>query len=329
MPHDATSRSHSVVERPRTHRWRRLAAGLLLAGGIARGAARVHALSPDGATAATLVGAAVHLGAGLRGSATLVAYFVTSSLLGRLPTRATHRQQRGNRRDAVQVFANGFIPAALALAAEIAPARHRSRLLAAFAGAVATAAADTWATEIGTRSGQTPRSIATRRPLAPGASGGVTGAGLVASLAGATLIGLLTVVGRPVGSITNLLGASVSGGVIGSLADSLLGATLQAGRYCDRCQEETELPVHSCGTPTRIVRGASWCNNDMVNAIALAIGAATTVAVQAAGEQVSSMTPGERACSVFLAASHKGSNRGQPAGLSRRRRVWQGRPERK
>jgi hypothetical protein len=48
-------------------------------------------------------------------------------------------------------------------------------------------------------------------------------------------------------------------------------------RFCDHCLLESEQRVHACGTPTRRIRGISWCNNDTVNAIATVVGAATAI----------------------------------------------------
>src|SRR5262249_15057089 len=67
-----------------------------------------------------------------------------------------------------------------------------SGLLAAFVGAMATANADTWATEVGTLSTEEPRLITTGEPVAPGTSGGVTLLGTGAALAGAVSVGVVT-----------------------------------------------------------------------------------------------------------------------------------------
>jgi len=66
-------------------------------------------------------------------------------------------------------------------------------------------------------------------------------------------------------------------GLIGSLFDSLLGATVQQVYYCDACQKDTERKVHKCGQATRPLRGWSWLNNDLVNLMASVVGGVTAV----------------------------------------------------
>ena len=71
----------------------------------------------------------------------------------------------------------------------------------------------------------------------------------------------------------NRIGLALSGGLAGSLADSLLGATLQASYRCPACGKITESRVHWCGTPTQLVKGLPWVNNDLVNLLATLVGA--------------------------------------------------------
>jgi uncharacterized membrane protein len=58
------------------------------------------------------------------------------------------------------------------------------------------------------------------------------------------------------------------------LADSLMGAVVQARFRCDPCDEITERRRHTCGRPARAVSGWAWLDNDGVNLIATGTGAA-------------------------------------------------------
>jgi uncharacterized membrane protein len=91
----------------------------------------------------------------------------------------------------------------------------------------------------------------------------VTWLGTVASIAGAAVIALAALaLGWPPGVAL----AAFAAGITGSVIDSLLGATVQSRRWCDRCSTLTERRRHDCGTATRPVAGLSWLGNDAVNA---------------------------------------------------------------
>jgi uncharacterized protein (TIGR00297 family) len=204
----------------------------------------------------------------LPGAYVLLAFFVSSVGLSRVgrarKRRALADVDKTGARDAAQVYANGGVAAACALAAAFLDARFA----VGFAGAFAAAAADTWATEIGTLVKQLPRSILTFRPIATGLSGGVTFAGTLAEVAGALLVALVATTLVPHGFV-----AVFAGGIAGALTDSLLGASLQSLRWCPQCERATEREPHTCGTATRPVRGLSWFGNDAVNFTATAVGA--------------------------------------------------------
>ena len=238
---------------------------------------RLRFLSKDGTVAAAIVGGVVFAATGVRGSVTLMTYFLTSSLLGRLPRSAPFSQHRGNQRDAVQVFANGGIPAILAATQLANSSPGRPALSMAYSCAVAAAAADTWATEIGGRFGKNPRSIVTGRSVQAGTSGGISAEGLLGAFAGASLVAVTAIsgsLGRRTGLSRpfNFLSIAV-GGLAGSIADSLLGATLQEVRYCERCNIATERSVHDCGAQTSRLRGVPGWNNDVTNLLGIICGA--------------------------------------------------------
>lgn len=249
-----------------------LVGGLLIAGG----AWRMGALRRDGAWAAALLGT-VTLGlGGWKWAGLLLAFFLSSSLLSRTfaarKRALSEKFSKGGRRDAAQVLANGTLTGLTALAHVLWPAALWPWIVCA--GALAAVNADTWATEIGTLSRQAPRLLTNGQVVPRGTSGAVTPLGLLATLGGAALLGVLAGLGSPAGGRVTLGLAVTLGGLSGSLLDSLLGATLQAIYFCPQCAGETEHhPTHTCGTPTRLLRGLPWLNNDWVNLIAALGGA--------------------------------------------------------
>ena len=248
----------------------RAALGALVASTIAIGAHRSRSLSISGAVAAIVVGT-VCAAAGASWAAMVIAFFLASTALGRIRSDVRVRRigaivAKGGPRDARQVFANGGVFTAAALGHLLSPS---PLWLALGGGALAAAASDTWATEIGSLARRIPRDILTWRPVAPGTSGGVTAVGTLASLAGAAFLGAVALVaGWPPG----VVGALVAGGIVGGLADSMLGASVQVRRWCDRCESGTEQPVHLCGTATRISGGVPWIDNDTVNLLSVLLG---------------------------------------------------------
>jgi uncharacterized protein (TIGR00297 family) len=258
----------------------RAAIGAAVAIAIALAAHRARALSASGAVAAVVVGT-MSSAAGLSWAAMVIAFFVASTLLGRI--RADIRARRigaivakGGARDAGQVLANGGVFAAAAVGQLLHPSIS---WLALGGGALASAAADTWATEIGSLTSRPPRDILRWNPVPPGTSGGVTLAGTMASVAGSAFVAAMAgLAGWPPQAVLGIL----IGGIAGSLADSILGAAAQVRRWCDRCDSGTEQTVHICGTGTRVSGGVSWIDNDTVNLISVALGGATALALLAA-----------------------------------------------
>lgn len=255
-----------------------LLTGFLLAVTAAGAAYLARALNRSGALAAALLGTVVFGLGGLAWAVLLLAFFITSSglsrLFGRQKSKFTEKFSKGSRRDAWQVAANGGAAGLFVLLHLLFPAADWPWL--GFAGALAAANADTWATELGVLSKHPPRLITTGQPVEPGTSGGISAAGTGAALAGSLLISLLagylwrwsaTTFLPPDWNAVGRMAAWVTlAGLAGSLLDSLLGATLQAIYTCPACCKETErYPLHTCGTPTLYKRGLKWLDNDWVN----------------------------------------------------------------
>jgi uncharacterized protein (TIGR00297 family) len=244
---------------------------LPIAGAIATAAWRAGALTGPGAIAATVVGAAILATTGWAGGAVLLAFFVPSSAVGRIGLgRPSASDARGERRDPVQVAANGGAAAAGGFAEWLEPGLGFWMLTAS----LAAAAADTWATSIGRISPRQPRDLLTGMRVLRGTSGAVSLVGSLGAIAGAAMVaGVAALVA---GSLA-LFTAATAIGVGGMLADSLLGATLQARFVCPACGVASERQVHRCGSRTVRNGGLGWLDNDGVNALA------TTAAALAGG----------------------------------------------
>jgi uncharacterized membrane protein len=138
-----------------------------------------------------------------------------------------------------------------------------------FLGALAAAAADTWATEIGTRYAGQPVSVLGGGRMPKGTSGAVSGIGTGAALLGA---GSVAVAGRivatgPTGTVP--VASVVAAGLVGMILDSFVGATLQA-RYATGEGASAERPSRPGEQP---VRGWARIDNDVVNVLGTVGGA--------------------------------------------------------
>ncbi len=237
-------------------------------------------LTVGGTFAAACVGVGALVG-GWPWGVLVIVWFLTSQALTRrgaalkaARTAAILAPERA--RNARQVFANGGVFAACVV---IGTLTQDARWSLAAVGALAAAAADTWATEIGLVGGGTPRSLLRGVPVPPGTSGGVTWRGTLGGAAGALVVALLAAwlvpatLGVDARNHTAVVTRLAAAGLLGALADSILGATLQSQRRCSACGALTERRVHSCGGQTAHARGLPWLDNDAVNFLATVTGA--------------------------------------------------------
>lgn len=242
----------------------------------------LRALTPLGAmTGGGLAACLVGLG-GWEWIVPGVTFFVLSSALSKVGTRRkeriAHRIEKGNVRDAQQVLANGGVAWILLLVWGLDATGDSASLMlyAGGCGAFAAAAADTWATEIGTLSQETPRSIVTGRKVPTGTSGAVSWTGTIGGLCGAGSVATSVALVVSTSETALLAVAITASGGIGMLADSLAGATIQA-RYRDpKTGVLTERPPQDDVRPSR---GWKRVNNDVVNWIGTGTGAVVAMVV--------------------------------------------------
>jgi uncharacterized protein (TIGR00297 family) len=185
----------------------------------------LRAVNRSAAVAGGLVCFALFWGAGPWAFATLATLF----LMTWFTTRSGYRRkqelglaERRGGRNARQVLANLAIAALGALL--FGATENRAWIVAAIA-ALAEAAIDTVASEIGQSRRRNARLITTGQQVPAGTDGGVTLPGTVAGLLAGLVIAVVATLG---GLITHReMWIPMISGFVGMLADSLLGATIQ------------------------------------------------------------------------------------------------------
>jgi uncharacterized protein (TIGR00297 family) len=230
----------------------RIVAGLVVNGAIAVLAWRARSIDVPGALSAVAIGVAITAGLGLPALALMIAFFVVGTVATKIGYRTKEArgiaQERGGARGWRHAWANGGVPAFLALLAGLSAVPLRDLLVLAYAGAVATAAADTCSSEVGKAYGRRTWLITSFRAVPPGTEGAISLEGTLGGLLGAALV-------AAVGVATGLYSAPLAvlvavAGLLGSLAESVVGTVAER-------------------------RG--WLDNNLLNALNTAIGA--TVAV--------------------------------------------------
>jgi len=224
---------------------------MLYAALVALAACRLGWLTIGGGVAAAVVGGVIWEAGEIGMAAPLLAFFFSSSLLGRLPGGG-----KSGARTFGQVMANGGVAAIAAALTWF----DLSRASTMFLAALCAANADTWATELGTRFGRKPIRITTLKPVEIGASGAVSVIGVLAALAGAAFVACVGfwIVGA------NLMVAAAAG-FVGAMIDSVLGDTVQAKFWTRDGIRETG------GT---LIKGVRWIRNNEVNFAMTALAAA-------------------------------------------------------
>jgi uncharacterized protein (TIGR00297 family) len=223
-----------------------LGLGLNLVIGLAAWA--LGAIDVPGALSAVVIGTVITGSLGLPFFGIMAAFFVVGSAVTRLGYRRKAAlgiaQERGGARGLRHAWANGGVPAFLALMAGLAPPLLRDLLVLAYAASVATAAADTCSSEVGKAFGRRTFLITSLAPVAPGTEGAVSLEGTLGGLLGAFLVaGAGACLGAYGWTAATLVAIA---GLLGSLAESVIGVAAER-------------------------RG--WMGNDLLNATNTAIGA--------------------------------------------------------
>lgn len=228
-------------------------------------------LTISGCIAACFVGILTTLGLHAEGLILLGAFFVTSSSWSKYKryykNKVEERHEKGPRRDWQQVVANGGVASIMSFFYYIDP---DPVWIFAFCILLASSNSDTWASEIGTLSTKPPISVRTFRVVLKGTSGAVSTLGTLAAICGSFLIAVLSFYLFEL-KISVALFIFILG-FLGNVIDTILGASVQAVYNCKICRIETEKVAH-CGHKTKLVRGYTFFNNDIVNFLSSLIAA--------------------------------------------------------
>ncbi|XP_037441205.1 protein PGR-like [Triticum dicoccoides] len=252
----------------------RSAFGVALAALIAARAVRRRSLDAWGGAAGFAV-MALHLACGYRYGALLLAFFFTSSKVTKIGEDRKRRVEEdfkeGGQRNWIQVLANSAIATVLVILLAIMTGGQDSHLPTHCLNCRRVPSSD--------HHDRLCLSFALRRsplvlPVRKGTNGGVTLQGLLAATAGGLTIGLTFVA---VGLMTAecsfdmsfqqllVIPISAAAGLLGSLIDSLLGATLQFSGYCSVRNKV----VSKRGPTVTKISGMTILDNDAVNAVSV------------------------------------------------------------
>jgi len=222
-----------------------------------------RALTPMGVVLAIVMDVAVSVALGNFGFVLLIAFFGGSVLIDKIKRRAKRGstddvELKGDRRDHMQVIANGLIPT---LAALMYLFTDKAVFVIAFVASLSEAFADTAASGVGAFAKKTydPFKL---RVTEHGLSGGMSWIGTLASLIAAFAIGMVAFAFKKLDFDTVLL--TTVAAFLGGVFDSFLGSVFQIKFKCRLCGKITEKHEH-CGERTVRHSGLALIDNDVVN----------------------------------------------------------------
>ena len=211
----------------------RLPAAVLLNLVAAAAGWRAGAVTGAGAIAGWMIGAAIFVFAGWQGWAVLMAAFLTASAATRFGLRQKQRagiaEDRGGRRGPGNAIANTGAAAWLAFVAAGMLPGDLAQL--AMVAALATAAGDTIASEVGKAWGRTTWLLTTLTRVRPGTTGAVSAEGTIAGALGAAIIAAVAAAGGLILPADILVVAAAA--TAASLVEGALGATLEGAGILD------------------------------------------------------------------------------------------------
>ncbi|WP_214021306.1 TIGR00297 family protein [Methanoculleus sp.] len=202
-----------------------LVAAAVIAFGFGYTSYRLRVADVSGLFSGAMIGIILIVFADVRWFLIMLAFFIVGAGATRYRYSEKEKlgvaQEHGGVRGYFNVFANGLVATGAAILFGIT---GQPAFVALFMGSVASAAADTAASEIGV-TGKKPYLITTLKQVPRGTNGGVTLWGEAASIVAAVLV---AAVAWAMGVVDPwMVAVTVAAGFIGTNIDSLVGATLE------------------------------------------------------------------------------------------------------
>lgn len=237
---------------------------------IAYIAFRKGSLNTSGAVTAVFLGTSIFALGGVIPYILMVVFFISSSIFSKLGKKRKKSldniHEKGDKRDYIQVFANGGIALFCLFLFKVT---DDSKFFIAAAVSFAASNSDTWASELGVLGKGKTISLIRGKVIERGISGGVSLFGTIAALLGSLLIASIF-------TITSIYNIGYSGntmnifftialcGFLGSIIDSIIGDTIQ-GQYKDNINGIITEKKYSDKGKNELIKGYSIINNDIVN----------------------------------------------------------------
>jgi uncharacterized protein (TIGR00297 family) len=250
----------------------KLIIGITLSLLISYTAFKKNSLNLSGFFGAMLLGTLLYVFGSMYFWSILIGFFVSSSILTKFKKKDKETlddiTEKTGSRDFMQVIANGGLGLIYAI---LYYTLKDPVYLLAYAVSFSAANADTWSSEIGVLSKSSPFSIITFKRTMKGQSGAISLLGTLAAFLGALFISIIFIIeyAFSFGWTNKLIFyflIVLLCGFIGSIVDSILGATIQAKYKCKVCDKITEKRDHH-DIETMHVKGFKIINNDVVNFI--------------------------------------------------------------
>ncbi len=192
---------------------------------------RKELLDNFGIVCSSIMAFIILMGADVQWLILMVCFLIFGSIVSKIGYSKKASMGLGeSKRTIKNVLANGSLAVLIVILYSFGIIDYNTALFG-YIGSIAAATSDTFSSELGVLSNETPRLITTFQKVKRGVDGGISLYGTLAGLFGAFLIGVLAYIMFGINSNlnvgTNVIWIGTISGLIGNLSDSLFGALFE------------------------------------------------------------------------------------------------------